>query len=96
MTKLNKLWQNPEFHAKFHLVMTVLWILLIIPTVLYWKSSIIWLVFMSLYAIITGHFSSYEATRAEIITKKQIEGAFDDLETGQETVEDFIERKKLD
>jgi hypothetical protein len=48
---------------------------------------------MSLYAIITGHFSSYEATRAEIITKKQIEGEFDDMQK-HESMEDLMERKK--
>ena len=43
-----------------------------------------------------GHFSSYEATRAEIITKKQIEGEFDDIDTSTETMEDLLERKKND
>jgi hypothetical protein len=88
-----KKWINPEFHAKFHLILTVVWIILIIPTILYWTSSIEWLVFMSLYAIITGHFSSYEATRAEIVTKKQIEGEFDDLRS-DEKVEDFMDRRR--
>lgn len=90
------MWISPETHAKFHLYATVFWILMIIPTVLWWKSSVEYLVAISVYSIIVGHFSSYEATRAEIITKKQIEGEFDDIQTGQETVEDYMERKALD
>ena len=91
---LFKLWVNPEIHAKFHLFLTVFWIIMIIPTVVWFKSSIEYLVGISVYAVITGHFSSYEATRAEIITKKQLEGEFDDLQG--EKMEEFLERKRND
>jgi hypothetical protein len=66
---------------------------MIIPTLLWFTQSVPYLVFMSLYAIITGHFSSYEATRAEIITKKQIEGQFDDMRS-DENMEDLMLRKR--
>jgi hypothetical protein len=93
MRKLWKWWISPQIHANFHLVLTLTWIIMIVPTLLWWTQSVPYLVFMSLYAIITGHFSSYEATRAEIITKRQIEGEFDDMQS-DEQMEDFLERKR--
>lgn len=50
---------------KLHLCATVLWGLMLIPTLLWWKESILWVASMSLYANVVGHWSAYQATRAE-------------------------------
>lgn len=50
---------------KLHLAMTVLWGLTALPTIVWWKESILWVAFMSLYANVVGHWSAYQATRAE-------------------------------
>jgi len=49
----------------FHLSMMGVWALLAIPTVLWWRESILWVAFMSLYANFIGHFSAFDAARAE-------------------------------
>ena len=85
---------NPENRAKLHIYLALFWMVMIVPTLLWWTSSVPYLVALSLYAIITGHISSSEANKAELITKKQIEGEFDDLDVGQETLEDLLERKQ--
>lgn len=51
--------------AKLHLTLTVAWGLLVIPTLLLWRTSILWVAFMSLYANLVGHWSAYQAARAE-------------------------------
>jgi hypothetical protein len=56
---------KPRSLARFHLVMMVVWAALAIPTVLIWKQSILWVAFMSLYANFVGHFSGWDAARAE-------------------------------
>ena len=56
---------RPKSLAKFHLVMMLVWAALAIPTVLLWKQSILWVAFMSLYANFVGHFSGWDAARAE-------------------------------
>jgi len=56
---------SPAFIAKIHLVLTALWILLIIPSVLFWKDSVPYLVSISVYAVIMGHVSSWQAARVE-------------------------------
>ncbi len=50
---------------RFHLTMMFVWALLLIPTVLWWKESILWVATMSLYANFVGHFSAWDAVRAE-------------------------------
>jgi hypothetical protein len=39
------------------------WILLILPTVLWWKESILWVALMSLYANIEASASAHEAQK---------------------------------
>ena len=50
---------------RIHLYLTFAWSLALIPTLLWWRESILWVAFMSLYANIIGHWSAYQATRAE-------------------------------
>ena len=90
--RLRKYFSNPENRARVHIWLSIFWIIMIVPTILWWKTSIEYLVAISLYAIIMGHISSSEANKAEIITKKQIEGEFDDINTGQETLEELLDR----
>ena len=52
----------------FHLWVTIAWALLLVPTLLFWKESISWVVFMSLYANFVGHFSAWQAARSEDAT----------------------------
>jgi hypothetical protein len=49
----------------FHLVSAGVWALLAIPTVLWWKDSVLWVAFCSLYANAGFHIGAYQGTRAE-------------------------------
>lgn len=51
--------------ARLHLLMIVVWSLLLLPTLMWWRESVFWVVIMSWYAIVVGHWSSWEAARAE-------------------------------
>jgi uncharacterized membrane protein len=48
-----------------HLALLVVWALLIIPTVLFWRENVFWISLMSIYAILSTHWSAYQAARAE-------------------------------
>lgn len=65
-TKTRDLLHDPKFTTAFHKWLTIIWILLIIPGILWWAESIPFLVFMSLWANIAGHWSAYQASRAEL------------------------------
>lgn len=56
-----------------HLGLVALWVLLIIPTLIWWRTSILWIAFMSLYAIITSHWGAYEAAKAKDLAEKAVE-----------------------
>jgi len=50
-----------------------------VPGVVYWKNSIPFLVFVSIYANVAGHWSSWQATKVEV---KQEEMEVERLEEG--------------
>jgi hypothetical protein len=56
---------SPRALVRFHLSMMGVWSALAIPTVIWWRESLLWVAFMSLYANFVGHFSAWDAARAE-------------------------------
>ena len=50
---------------KVHGTLTIGWFLLAIPAVLFWRNSVPFLVYVSVYANFVGHWSSYQAAKAE-------------------------------
>lgn len=50
---------------KLHAVMTIFWVVMTIPTVLWWHDSILYVALISVYALIIGHWSAWQASRAE-------------------------------
>jgi hypothetical protein len=58
-----------------HLALLFTWVVLLIPTIIWWRDSILWIAFMSLYAIITSHWGAYEAAKAKDIAEAAREEA---------------------
>lgn len=50
---------------RVQLALTIVWFLLFVPAVLWWKDSVPFLVFVSVYANFVGHLSAWEAARAK-------------------------------
>jgi uncharacterized membrane protein len=61
---------KPRTLVRFHFVAMIVWASLAIPTVLIWRESLLWVAFMSLYANFVGHFSGWDAARAEQIAEE--------------------------
>lgn len=61
---------DPETLVAFHSVMMLVWALLLIPTLFWWKASILWVATMSLYANFVGHFSALDAAKAAVEARK--------------------------
>lgn len=51
-----------KWRKRFHLFMVFFWTLMIIPTVIWWKESVLWIALLSLYANIETSFSALEAS----------------------------------
>lgn len=66
MKKLFRLFQDAKFLKHFHAVMTVLWMIMI-PVSIFTslKFSVPFLVFISLWALVSSHWGAWQAVRAE-------------------------------
>ncbi|MCT7321918.1 hypothetical protein [Klebsiella quasipneumoniae] len=56
---------TPVFIKRCHLVAAVVWVGLAIPSLIWWKDSVLWVILISIYANIVGHLSGYSAARAD-------------------------------
>lgn len=60
--------------------LTVIWFVAAVPICIYLNDSVPFLVFISVYAVVTGHWSSWQAARVE---EKQDEAADTILDTNK-------------
>lgn len=51
--------------AAVHYGMAAAWALMLIPTLLWWKESVLWVAAMSLYANFSSHLAAAKASKAE-------------------------------
>jgi len=65
-SRIIKILHNPKILRKVHGILTIIWILLIIPSLLWWSDSILWIILMSTWANIAGHWSAYQAASSEV------------------------------
>ncbi|MEA8798298.1 hypothetical protein [Klebsiella aerogenes] len=56
---------SPVVIKRCHLVAAIMWFVLAIPSVIWWKDSVLWVIIISIYANIVGHLSGYSAVRAD-------------------------------
>ncbi|EPY7389453.1 hypothetical protein ACXEJR_000217 [Klebsiella quasipneumoniae] len=56
---------TPVFIKRCHLVAAVMWVGLAIPSLIWWRDSVLWVILISIYANIVGHLSGYSAARAD-------------------------------
>ncbi len=57
---------DPKVMGKFHGWATVFWLAAAPPSMIFLKDSVPYLVGLSVYAVVTGHWSSWQATSAQI------------------------------
>jgi hypothetical protein len=62
--------QRAEWSVRLHYTFAITWALLLIPTLLWWKESILWVAAMSLYANFVGHMGAAKAARAEVESER--------------------------
>jgi hypothetical protein len=58
--------------STIHTSLTVLWALLAIPTLLWWRESVTWVALMSLWANIGSHWAAREAAKAKESQAKEV------------------------
>lgn len=66
--------REPRFMKTFHAYASVAWFVASFPLAWYLGSSVVFVTFLSLYAIVTGHWSAWQSTRVEVKQEQQLEG----------------------
>ena len=56
---------SPALLVRVHGALCIMWALLMVPSVLWWKESLIWVIIMSCYANFAGSMASLQAARAD-------------------------------
>lgn len=64
--KVFDLFHDPQFLRKFHGWATIIWFMLAFPICIFLSESIAVVVFISVYANVVGHWSSWQASRVEV------------------------------
>jgi hypothetical protein len=49
---------------KRHLVLAITWILLVVPALLWWKDSVLFVILLSLYANVEASLAAYNAQKS--------------------------------
>lgn len=65
LAQARRIWASPKTWRKVQGSLTLIWIALGVPSVLWWSHSIPWLVGISVWANVAGHFSGWQGSRAE-------------------------------
>lgn len=77
MTTIKTLWasvqENPTFMRKFNGWATLIWFILAFPICIFLADSVPFLVFISVYAVVTGHLSAWQAARVEVKQEQEEE-----------------------
>jgi hypothetical protein len=50
---------------RLHLILTWAWVLLLVPTIFWWKDSILFIGMASVYANVVSHWTAWQAAKAE-------------------------------
>jgi len=61
--------------CQVHLILAGVWVLLTVPTCLWWKNSILWVLIISIYANVASHWSAWEGKRAGRYAREQSESS---------------------
>ena len=62
--RLARLLLDEHAQQRFHLASVVVWVLLVAPALMWWRHSVLFVVFASIWANIVAHMSSALAARA--------------------------------
>ena len=63
---------DPRTMRRLHGWLTVIWFAAAFPIMIFWSESVQFLVFVSVYAVVTGHWSSWQAARVEEKQDEQV------------------------
>lgn len=79
MRKIFDLFGRPTFLQSFHGWATIAWFATSAPQALVFGNSVLFVTWLSLYAIVTGHWSSWQAARVEVAQEQNADKKLDEI-----------------
>ncbi len=73
--------------VRIHAAQTVIWTALTVPSVLWWKESIPWLVFMSAWALVGSNWAAFQGAHGERQNDLQMKALATQIEDLQQAVD---------
>jgi len=73
-----------KYEDKLHLAFAVFWIIMIIPTLLFWANSVAVVLIYSVYALVGAHIAAYEGAKDDA----QIDLLIDEVRALRKMLED--------
>lgn len=79
MSRATALFGRPDVLQKFHGWATIAWLLISVPIAASPLAQQVWFVtWLSLYAAVTGHWSSWQAARVEVKQDEELQQMIED------------------
>jgi cobalamin biosynthesis protein CobD/CbiB len=87
---------DPVFMRRLNGWLTVFWIVMIpISLVTHWVTSVVYVSALSLWALVSGHWSAWQAARVEVAQKDEAERREQDDVAG-EVVHELVRRTTIE
>ncbi|GAA2746304.1 hypothetical protein GCM10009868_31170 [Terrabacter aerolatus] len=99
MTVIKSLWASvqgdPVFMRRVNGWLTIFWLVMIpVSLVTHWVNSVVYVSALSLWALVSGHWSAWQAARVEVKQHEEAQAAKDE-DLAQDVVEELVEKTNL-
>ncbi|MFM2077669.1 MAG: hypothetical protein RJA49_1559 [Actinomycetota bacterium] len=100
MSVIKSIWASvqgsPVFMRRVNGWLTIAWILMIpVSVITGWVHSVTYISALSLWALVSGHWSAWQAARVEVEQQREVE-EMDEHPTEERVVETILERTTLE
>ncbi len=105
MSLVKSLWASvqgdPVFMRRVNGWLTIFWLVMIpVSLVTHWVTSVVYVSALSLWALVSGHWSAWQAARVEVAQQREAERQrkerLDASEIADEVVETLVDRTSLE
>lgn len=89
---MKSLWASVESPSRFRQIngwLTMLWFIAALPICIFLANSVPFLVFISVYAVVTGHLATWQAARVEV--RQEEEKTVRDKKEGENKIHEKVE-----
>ena len=99
MSAMRSLWASiqgdPVFMRRVNGWLTIFWILMIpVSIVTGWITSVTYVAALSLWALVSGHWSAWQAARVEVVQAQEMEKR-DEEDIAEDVVERIVEKTQV-